>query len=206
MKQILLLIVSFFFCTTISAQELILTPKSLVIIYNYPENYFYLQLQGIDKRKTDNENIFIIDNQLIQLKTLRKSKFIKSTNQDLTFIDFINTYINWERSYLEETFSLSINSKVEFMKSKEGRDIGFWTYDMQIDKPVQVTDSTKTTPVQKQLFVLTRIKDYLVGINSPLLEKDKFDSIKSYLISNIDGIVESTNEIDVEALNNKLNR
>jgi len=206
MKQTLIILVLFSFCKVINAQDLIGTPTSLIIVYNYPENYFYLQLNGEDKRKTDNENIFIIDNKLVQVKTLHKSKFIKNTKQDLTFIDFMTTYINWEKTYLEETFSLNINSNVEFLKSIKGRDIAFWTYDWPIDNPVEKTDSTITTTTQKQLFVLTRIKDYLVGINSTLFEKGEFDTIKSYLVSNIDGIVESQNEIDVEALNKQLNK
>ena len=77
---------------------------------------------------------------------------------------------------------------------------------MPLEKSTQTTDSTITTPTQKQIFVLARIKDYLLGINSPLFEKEKFDTIKSYLVSNIDGIVETKNEIDVDALNNQLNK
>jgi hypothetical protein len=210
MKQILIIIVIVivvvFFCKVLSAQDLIATPTSLILVYNYPGNYFYLQLSGEDKRKTENENVFVIDNELIQVKTLHKDKFIKNTNQDLSFVDFMKTYINWEKTYFEETFSLNINSNVEFLKSIKGRDIAFWTYDWPIDKPVEKTDSTITTTTQKQLFVLTRIKDYLVGINSPLFEKDKYDTIKSYLVSNIDGIVEFQNEIDVETLNKQLNK
>jgi hypothetical protein len=118
----------------------------------------------------------------------------------------MKTYIDWEKSYLEETFSFNINSKVEFLKSTKGRDIAFWTYDMPLEEPKQTTDSTITTPTQKQIFVLARIKDYLVGINSPLFEKDKFDTIKNYLVTNIDGIVESKDEIDVEALYKQLNK
>jgi len=190
----------------LSAQELIGTPTSLIFVYNYPGNYFYLQLNGADKRKTDNENIFVIDNKVIQIKTLHKDKFIKNTNQDLAFQDFIKTYTNWEKNYLEETFSFNINSKIEFLKSSKGQDIAFWTYDMPLEKPKHSTDSTITTPTQTQLFVLTRIKDYMVGINSPLFEAETFDPIKSYLITNIDGIVESKNEIDVEALNKQMNK
>ena len=203
MKQkliIILLLVSNFLC----AQELIGTPTSLILVYNYPENYFYLYLNGKDKQKTENENVFVIDNKVVQVKTLNKTKFIKNTKQDLSFIDFMKTYIIWEKSYLEETFSFNINSKVEFLKTNKGRDFAFWTYDMPLNNNKQKTDLTITTPTQKQIFVLTRVKDYLIGINSPLFEKDKFDTIKSYLISSIEGIVESKNEIDVEALNRKL--
>jgi uncharacterized protein YfkK (UPF0435 family) len=127
-------------------------------------------------------------------------------NPDLSFVDFINYYVNWEKSYLEKTFSFNVNSKVEFMKSEKGRDIGFWTYNMPLGKPKEVTDSTIKTPTQKQIFVLTRIKDYLVGINIALFEAEKFNEIKNYLITSIDGIVESKNEIDVEELNKRVNK
>jgi len=205
MKQKLIFIL-LLISNIISAQDLIGTPTSLILVYNYPGNYFYLQLNGQDKKKTENENVFVIDNRLVQVKTLNKTKFIKDTNQDLSFVDFMNAYINWEKSYIEETFSFDTKSKVEFLKTVKGRDIAFWTYDMPLNNNKQKTDSTVTTPSQKQFFVLTRVKDYLVGINSPLFENDNFDSIKSYLISNSDGIVESMTEIDVEALNRKINK
>jgi hypothetical protein len=160
----------------------------------------------VDKRKTANENIFIIDDELVQVKTLHKDKFARIPSQDLSFVDFMQTYINWEKNYLEETFSFNINSNVVFLKSTKGRDIAFWTYDMPLGQSEQRTDSSVTTPTQKQLFVLARVKDYLVGINSPIFEENNFDSIKNYLLSNIDGIVESQNEIDVDALSNQLNK
>ena len=165
MKQKLIFIL-LLISNIIGAQDLIGTPTSLIIVYNYPGNYFYLQLNGQNKRKTENENVFLIDNKLVQVNTLNKAKFIKDTNQNLSFIDFMKSYINWEKSYIEETFSFNTKSKVEFLKTNKGRDIAFWTYNMPINKDIQKTDSTKTTPVQKQIFVLAQVKDYLVGINS----------------------------------------
>lgn len=205
MKQKLIFIL-LLISNIISAQDLIGSPTSLILVYNYTGNYFYIQLNGQDKKKTENENVFVIDNRLVQVKTLNKTKFIKDTKQDLSFVDFINAYINWEKSYIEETFSFDTKSKVEFLKTAKGQDIAFWTYDMPLNNNKQKTDSTVTTPSQKQIFVLTRVKDYLVGINSPLFENDNFSSTKSYLISNSDGIVESKTEIDVEALNRKINK
>lgn len=205
MKQKITLIL-LLVCNILSAQNIIGTPTSLVLVYNYPQNYFYLQLNGKDKRSTDNENFFVIDNNLVQVKTLNKKKFINEAKENLSFPEFMNAYINWEKDYIEETFSFDTKSKVEYLKTVKGRDIAFWTYDMPLNNESEKTETTVTTPTQKQIFVLARVKDYLVGINSPLFEKDKFDSIRKYLISNIDGIVESDTEIDVEALNRKLNK
>ena len=205
-KKILLFSILFLFSNMLTAQDLIGTPGSLIIVYNYEDAHFYLQLKGSDKQKTENENIYIIDNQLVQVKTLNKYKFCKNEKQGLSFNDFITTYVDWEKSYLEEQFSINIYSKLEFTKTNNGRDFGLWIYDMPVASKVVETDTTRTNPVQKQIFVLTRVKDYLVGINCPLFETDNSERIKSYLISNIDGIVESNKEIDVEELNKQVNK
>jgi len=205
MKQILLLSI-LFISNLLPARDLIGTPTSLIIVYNYDDAHFYLQLKGSDKQKTENENIYIIDNQLVQVKILNKYKFCKNTKQELSFNDFITTYVDWEKNFQEEQFAMSIHSKLEFFKTNNGRDFGLWIYDMPVVSKAVTTDTTRTTPVQKQVFVLTRVKDYLVGINCPLLETDNSDTIKSYLIANIDGIVESDKEIDVEELNKQVNK
>jgi len=205
MKQVLF-VVLFLFCKMLSAQELIGTPTSLILVYNYPGANFYLELKGVEKMKTENQNVFIIDKKMVQIKILNKIKFIGNTKQNLTFVDFINEYVDWEKSYLEKTLSFNINSNIKCLKSVKGRDFAFWTYDMPINKQKETTDSSITTPTQKQMFVLTRIKDYMVGINSPLFEDNQFDLIKNYLITNIDGIIESDNEINVEELNKKMNK
>ena len=206
MKQNLLIIILFLCSNLLPAQDLIGTPTSLILVYNYPDTHFYIQLQGVNKQKTEKENVYIIDNQVVQVKALNKTKFCKTTKQELSFGDFITTYVDWEKSFQENQFSMSIHSKLDILKSNKGRDIGLWTYDMPVISPRIVTNSTRTTPVQKQVFVLTRVKDYLVGINCPLLETDNSDTIKSYLIANIDGIVESDKEIDVEELNKQVNK
>jgi len=205
MKQILLLSI-LFISNMLSAQDLIGTPSSLIIVYNYPDAHFYLQLKGSDKQKTEQENIFIIDNQLVQVKTLNKYKFCENTKQELSFNDFITTYVDWEKDFQEKQFSRNIHSRLKFLKTNNGRDFGLWMYDMPVVSKAATTDTTRITPVQKQIFLLTRVNDYLVGINCPLLETDNTETIKSYLITSIDGIVESDKEINVEELNKQVNK
>jgi len=99
MKLIILFSILFAICNLLPAQDLIGTPTSLIIVYNYPDAHYYLQLKGSDKQKTEQDNIFIIDNQLVQVKTLNKNKFCKNTKQELSFNDFITTYVNWEKDF-----------------------------------------------------------------------------------------------------------
>jgi hypothetical protein len=205
MKKLFLLIFIFYSGLT-NAQRLLGTPKSLILVYNYPNNHFYIEINGVEKSKTDRENVFIIDNRPIQILALNKSKFLKDTVLEFSSIDLMKIYINWEIDYIENNLFKNTNNKYEFLKTKKGRDIAFWTYDMPTGEPEIVTDSTRKTPTLKQMFVITRTKDFIVGLNSPLFGNEKYDEIKEYLITNIDGLVESDNEIDIYELDKQVNK
>lgn len=204
-KRSLFLIISLFITQIINAQGLIGTPHSLILVYNYPDNYFYIEVAGVEKNKTERDGVFEIDGKMVQVLTVHKNKFLQDTNEVLTSHRFIERYIDWEVNYIESSFSFNVDSKVEFIKSKNGKEIAFWTYDTPVGEIVR-TDSTETAPTQKQMFVITQTKDYVVGIYSPLFLGDQFEIIKTYLLDNIDGLVESDKEIDIEELNKKVNK
>jgi len=190
---------------TVSTKELIGTPNSLIIVCNYPNNYFYIQVKGKDKYDTEKDGVFIIDNKLVQIMAAHKNKFLKDTNKILSNKKFIEKYIKWEIGYIESSLSFNVNSNIEFLRSAEGKEIAFWTYEMPISNPEAKTDSSTTLSTQKQMFVLIRAKDFVVGIYSPLFREGDFDSIRTYLIENIDGLVESDKFIDIEELNKQVN-
>jgi hypothetical protein len=176
----------------------------LILIYNYPNNYFYIQVNGRDKVNTEKDGVFIIDNKLVQIMAAHKSKFLEDTNKILSNKEFIEKYIKWEIGYIESSLSFNVKSKIEFLLSDQSKEIAFWTYEMPISEP-EKTDSGTTLSTQKQMFVLTKAKDYVVGIYSPLLRESDFNSIKTYLLENIDGLVESDKFIDIEELNKQVN-
>ena len=196
MKQVLFISILFLYGSMLRAQDLVSTPTSLIVIFNYPGNYFYLELEGKDKHKTLKKNVFYIDSQLIQVKALIQTQFIKDKNDDLPFSVFIKNYVSSENDFAKHKFSNITNSKLEILKSGKGRDIGFWTYDVISNQQKGKTDSILINQAKKQLFIFTRVKKYLVGINCPLHDTTKFDYLKNYLIANIDGIVESPDKID----------
>lgn len=68
------------------------------------------------------------------------------------------------------------------------------------------TETTIATPTQKQMFVLKLVKDYVVGLNIPLLDAADFNANKAFLIAGINSIVESDKEINAEDLNKKVNK
>jgi hypothetical protein len=205
MRKILLLFL-FALPQFINAQGLIGTPGSLIIVYNFPDNYFYLEIMGEDKRTTEQDGVFIIDNKIVQVLALHKNNFLKDhPYPDLTDAEFIKQYIDWEFDYTESTFSFNISSNIEYHISSRGKEFAFWTYDMPVSEPEVRTDSNITVSTLRQMFVITRSGDYIVGINSPLFEIDQLDKLKDYLASGIDGLVESDEEIDLVQLNRKVN-
>ncbi len=200
MNKLLVVIAFCFLSLNLFSQGLIGTSSSLVIVYNYPDNYFYVALDGKDKRKTEQESIFIIDNRLVQVHALNKDKFLNAKSKLKSQKDIIMTYIEWESDYLKNTFNFDINSKIEPIVTKSGKEVIFWSYDMPTGEPEIKTDTTATTPTQKQMFILRMVKNYVVGINTPLFESEQYQSNKEYLLTNIDHIVEADKEIDLEEL------
>jgi hypothetical protein len=186
-------------------QGIIRTPKSLILVYNYPNNYFYIQVNGKDINITEKHGVLMIDKQLIQILAAHKSKFVEDTNKILSNKEFIEKYIKWEIDYIESSFSYNAKSKIEFLRSAGGKEIAFWTYEMPISNSEAKTDSSFTPSTQEQMFVLTKAKDFVVGIYSPLLRGSDLNKIKSYLLENIDGLVEYDKFIDPNELNKQIN-
>lgn len=210
-SQFLLMKVSFslillLILQAIGAQGLIGTPHSLILVYNFPGNYFYIELQGKDKSTTDKDGVFIVDNKIVQVVAVPKNKFLDDTLQPISTKEFIKKYIKWESDYIASTFAYQLKNQIEFITSGKGREVAFWTYDMPVSDPAAKSDSAIESVTQKQMFVITRAKDYVVGIYSPLFEIAQFENIKTYLVENIDGLVESAKEIDREKLNRQVNK
>jgi hypothetical protein len=205
MRKLFFLFAATIISLNLLSQGLIGTSTSLIIVYNNPDNNFYIQLDGVDKKKTEQPTVFILDNNLVQVLALSKSKFLPDNFKSKSQTDIIKAYIKWESDYIKESYKWDVNIKTENLKTRSNKEVVFWAYDMPTGEEI-VTDSTKTTPTQTQMFILRIVKDYIVGINTPLFDADQYEKNKTYLIKNIDNIVTSEKEIDIEELNQKVNK
>ncbi len=206
MKKLLLLIAILVFSKNLYCQGLIGTPTSLILVYNNPNNYFYIEIQGIDKKKTEKKNIFIIDKRGVQVLAINKYKFLPKVDSSKSQIDILKVYIKWESDYIDSAFNFDIKATEETLRTPKGKEVVFWTYDWPLKQEPTRTDSTITNTTQKQMFILRVVKDYVVGINTPLFESDQYENNKAYLLNNIDNIVESDKEIDLDELNKQVNK
>jgi hypothetical protein len=189
----------------VSSKESIGTPNSIILVCNYPNNYFYIRVKGKDIYYTEKDGVYIIDNKLIQIMAARKSKFLEDTNEILSSKEFIEKYIKWEIGSIESNFSHNANSKIEFLRSASGKEVALWSYDLPILDPESKMNSDTTFTLQKQMFVLTKLKDFVVGIYSPLFLESQYNLNKTYLLENIDGLEECDKFIDIEELNKLVN-
>ena len=161
------------------AQGLIGTPESLLLVFNEPDNYFYIEIEGVDKRKTEQPNAFVIDNRFVQVKAVNKNKFLTENYNNQSDLEIIKKYISWESDYLNQTFGFELNNHVETLETKKGNASVFWTYDLPTPKEENQADSTLTESVQKQMFILRLIKNCVVGIYTPLFDSIDYESNKN---------------------------
>jgi len=206
MKKILILALSFLIFKFAYTQEVIGTPKGFAVAYNLPDHYFYLQLNGVDKRETDKAGVYVVDGKAIQILVVNKKAFMDSTAENVHFVRFISRYISWESAYIKQNFGLDLKYDLEIMKSPKGKDLAFWSYNAPLSEPTIAKDGKQTSATITQLFVLTRYKDYMIGISAPLFEPLKFEDLKNYLIECADSRIDSPLEIDVLNLGQILNR
>lgn len=128
----------------LKSQDLIGTPESLILVFNYPDNYFYVELQGREKMRTESDNCFLIDDKPIQVHSISKSVFLDSTQSNLSDDSILLAYIHWEIDYIENTFLFDTHSLVELRTSDKGKDFVFWTYEMPQGDVLEQTDAIST--------------------------------------------------------------
>lgn len=174
------------------------THKGMILVYNYPDNYFYLELQGEELYTTDRENLFVIDNKYIQVITLHQSVILDGKHMENTR-DLLTHFVQWEESYQQQEQGVEIQSVLEFWESPQGKEIVFWKYSLPERNPQGAKD-----PLM-QLQVITQSKDYIVALNIPVFDLSRFDEIKEYLFSTIASLMEDQREIDLYLLDAMVN-
>ena len=194
------------YCLMMNAQELIHAPGSLILVYNSPDAHFYLKLEGKTVKETAMDNVFILDDKVIQVIVLNKDNFMEGNERVSSTKDFIQSYIDWELQYLNETFSTRLKNSIRFVPSGVSDYIALWSYDMPVNKSDEIqTESSDSTSNRKQMFAVTSIGDYIVGVNSPLFEAEMLDEIQDFLFQTVANIIRSDVEINAAELGAKLN-
>jgi hypothetical protein len=191
----------------VQSQGIIGTPNSMYLVFNYPNNSFYIKIEGKDKIKLDNPYAFTIDGRFVQVLTIKTSKFLIDTTKQITDKEILLKYVNWEKDYLTSLYLTDIDCKVEALKTRSGRDYLFWTYDVPISGEDTITDTVRTYSVRKQLYVSTIVGQYVFGAYTPYMKsRESFSGLKKFIIRIIESITTSEKEIDLDELNRTVNK
>ena len=95
MKNTLIIIGLLLISNLITAQVVIETENNLILVYNNPDNHFYIEIEGDEIIKTDYNSIFVVDKRLVQINVVNINKFVEGTAKSLSQIETINQYIHW---------------------------------------------------------------------------------------------------------------
>jgi hypothetical protein len=189
------------------SQVLIGTPTSMYLVFNYPGNSFYIEIKGVDKKKTNNRNIFTIDGKLVEVLSIKTSKFMRDTIKQTTDKEILNKYVNWEKDYLTKLYSTKIDCEIEFLKTTKGKDYIFWTYTMPIKTKESILDSSRANAIKKKLYVSAVVGKYIVGAYTECSECDEtFNNSKKFISDIMESITTSERKINPEELSRKVNK
>ena len=70
MKKFLTLTIITLTALAANSQSIVGTPNSMYLVYNNPNSYFYLKIDGKEKSSTEIENMYQVDNKIVQLLTV----------------------------------------------------------------------------------------------------------------------------------------
>lgn len=189
-----------------SAQAIVGTPNSMYLIFNNPNNNFYLRIDGVDKRNTEIDNMYYIDGKTVQVLTIKKSNFIKNDSVLLKPREVLERYYNFEKGYLDSIFKGQVSFNVEYLNAPNGRDIIYWTFKPTIPIEHSEADTIKTEPLAMQLYVAAEVGDLIVAAASPHFESEgSIEDIKKFLYIIMSSITISPTKIEVYELNRLVN-
>lgn len=206
MKRIAIIIAIVAIALEVSSQAIVGTPKSMYLIYNNPGNYFYLKIDGEDKRNTEISNMYYVDGKTVQIITVKKSDFIPDSLPAIKTGKVLERYFAFEKEYIDTMFRNQVEYTSEYAVTHNKREYLFWTFHPLVRLNTSENDSTSEVIAERQLYVATEVgPDIVAASTSFYKDENNFDELKRFLLDIIASIVVSTRRIDVYELNKQVN-
>lgn len=209
MKKLYLKLLLIFFIgnfVSMNAQEkqdgvfsMLRSKDGVILIYNSGKNTFSIDIQCKDIKEIDSqEMIFLIDGKVLQFTPLPIVAFYPGTKV-ITDLEILEKHLNYEAEYSKYINGMNIRINQKKIKLKNGTTSFQWNYRMPKDPK-----DTASNTVRKQFFVNYKLDDAVLLLSSVATLKDNDKKIQSFLIKMLNNITVYPQEIDVEALSQKL--
>lgn len=183
------------------AQDIIGTPDRLVLMFNYPGNYFYFEIPGKEKLKTKTDGLFRIDGKPVQVLLVNHDKFLAKKDSSITSVSAIEKYIQYELSYLKELYKVDLGEKKINGKTTKGIPHTVWYY----NSPISTGMFDEKSPTV-QLYGAINCKNLIIGVYAPVYKEDKLEERIRYMQSIMNSLVKSDKPLDQEALKKQYNQ
>jgi hypothetical protein len=174
------------------------TPAGAILVWNQTDNYFTLDITGKEvlPNNATNDVMFKVDGLFLQVQSAAFSEIFKeSSARGKTAEAILLAHRDWESQYAEGVFGKKLNVQSTPVKLKNGNDALLWSYDMPADMKVDA---------KKQVFLTTVHNEYVVALNSAVLDTTREQEIKQLLTKTLETMKVSEKSFDVDKLRESL--
>ena len=156
------------------------TPAGAILVWNQADNYFTLDINGKEvlPNNSGDDVMFKVDGLFLQIQAAAFSEIFKeSSAKGKTAEAILLAHRDWELQYAEGVFSKKLIMQSSPVKLKNGNDALLWSYDMPADMKVDA---------KKQMFLATVHNEFVVVLNSAVLDTTKEEEIKQLLTKTLE--------------------
>ena len=201
-KILLILLLVFFSCFNVSAQDDELPSGAIkmicgyLLVWNEEGNYYTLKIDGTNVQQISDEKIhFNVDGMFLQVVTPTIKSFLKDRKK-LDAKAILAAYRDWEVNYLEGEYKSKLKVESFPQKLANGDDALLW----QIEIPASVK-----TNVKKQTYLTVVKGDHIFMLGSNVTDKISEKLSHKLLLMTIMGLKVNDRPTDLEVIQKYLN-
>ena len=157
--------------------------------FNKLDLFFYIDYKGGTVKTTERQNVFFVNETMLQVLALDKKKFEGKND-----IEVLKNQAQPEIDYISDYIKTKLKVKFETIQIGKRTDCLLWSYEM----PEKVSKEVKS-----QLYISFIHKDAIVGVNIAQFSNQSFEEVLDFLKKLVENIEFSDERITLEYLCNK---
>jgi hypothetical protein len=157
--------------------------------FNKLDLFFYIDYRGGTVKTTERQNIFFVNETMLQVLALDKQKFEGKND-----IEVLKNQAQSEIDYISDYIKTKLSVKFETMQIGKQTNCLLWSYEM----PEKVSKEVKS-----QLYISFIHKNAIVGVNIAQFSNQSFEEVLDFLKKLVENTEFSDERITLEYLCNK---